>query len=195
MKTFEWTALAAAAAALSCATMTATPPRSFLTLGMVQSASELLQCDVEEVTVFDTGDRLWARGCGRETIAGTLEEKADDRERTELRRSLWPANDLYGPFGIKDEQKTHARFANGAAIPVTEEAQPISEQKFPVRMRCVLRTDGTLHQCYVSARTADVAEAAGKIIPSQRFKPAVAHGHPVASIFQFNASITRPAQP
>ncbi|HYV47858.1 MAG TPA: hypothetical protein VFA20_23525, partial [Myxococcaceae bacterium] len=64
MKTFEPAALLIAAAALSCATLSAAPPRSFLTLGVVQRASELLQCDVDEVTVFDTGDRLWARGCG-----------------------------------------------------------------------------------------------------------------------------------
>ncbi|HYV44672.1 MAG TPA: energy transducer TonB, partial [Myxococcaceae bacterium] len=104
--------------------------------------------------------------------------------------------DLYGPYGIRDEQKTRATHADGSAIPQSEEARPVSEQKFPVRLRCVLRTDGTLHQCYVSARTAEVAEAAGRAIPSARFKPAVAHGHPVSSVFQFNTSIvTRPAQP
>lgn len=38
--------------------------------------------------------------------------------------------------------------------------------------------------------------AAPLLAAAARYKPAVAHGHPVSSVFQFNTSIvTRPAQP
>jgi hypothetical protein len=52
-----------------------------------------------------------------------------------------------------------------------------------------------LHQCYVMARTVEVAEAFGKTIPSQRLQPAYVHGHSVASVYSFAATISLKPEP
>lgn len=142
----------------------------------IAAAAQDLECDPAGVEVLDKGTYIQARGCHR--IVYFLKKDEHSWERTGPRFELTPEDEepklprgapWTPPQELTSESPTLSR----------DKAKQLTAWRTEAKANCILRVDGTLHQCFVMTDQPVLAEAAARVLPRWRFRPAMTDGRPI----------------
>jgi hypothetical protein len=130
-------------------------------------AARELECTLDAVTVWDYSDHVRIAGCNR--VAFFLKTSSTEWERAGPRFDLTP--DELTPPGFDARAVKLTRLAGETPYLSQHQLKRLTEWTPTVTSHCILRTDGTLHQCFVVGSEAFLAELISDALATFRYAP------------------------